>query len=58
MAESIYRLRAFDRMPALGKELNISGCVDPDLVAHCASTPVHARGCWAIDVVRGIKRVC
>jgi hypothetical protein len=58
MAESIYRLRAFDRMPALGKELDISGCVDPDLVAHCVSAHDHVRGCGAIDVVRRFKRVC
>ena len=58
MAESIYRLRAFDRMPALGKTLDMSGCVDPDLVAHCLSAHDHARGCWAIDVIRGFKRVC
>ena len=57
MAESIYKLRAFDRMPALGKELNIGGGVDPALVTHCVNSSVHARGCWAIDVVRGFKRV-
>jgi hypothetical protein len=56
MADSIYRLRAFDRMPALGKELEARGCVDSDLVAHCIRGPVHARGCWAIDMARGLKR--
>jgi hypothetical protein len=56
MADSIYRLRAFDRMPALGEELEARGCVDSDLVAHCIRGPVHARGCWAIDMARGLKR--
>jgi hypothetical protein len=35
MADSIYRLRAFDKMPDLGKLLVTSGCVAPDLVTHC-----------------------
>jgi hypothetical protein len=56
MAESIYRLRAFDKMPALGKELEASGCVDPELVSHCIDAHVHVRGCWALDMARGVKR--
>jgi hypothetical protein len=56
MAESLYRLRAFDRMPVLGKELEVSGCVDHDLVSHCINAHVHARGCWALDMARGFKR--
>ena len=56
MAESIYSFRAFDRMPALGKELDIGGCVDPDLATHCVNAHVHARGCWALDMARGFKR--
>jgi hypothetical protein len=56
MADSIYRLREFDRMPVLGKELEGRGCVDSDLVAHCVRGRVHARGCWAIDMARGLKR--
>jgi hypothetical protein len=58
MAESIYSLRAFDGMPVLGKELAVSGCVDPELVSHCTNAPVHARGCWALDLARGFKRSC
>lgn len=56
LAESIYRLRAFDRMPILGKELGASACVDSDLVSHCTRGRVHARGCWALDIARGFKR--
>ena len=56
MAESIYSLGALDRMPALGKELDIGGCVDPDLVTHCVNSRVHARGCWVLDMARGFKR--
>lgn len=57
MAESIYRLRAFDRVPVLGKELEDSGCEDPELVSHCVNAPVHARGCWALDMARGFNRI-
>jgi hypothetical protein len=56
MAESIYCLRAFDRTSVLGKELEARRCVDTDLVAHCISDRVHARGCWALDMARGLKR--
>ena len=46
LAESIYSHHAFDRMLIFGKELELSGCVDPDLVSHCTNARVHARGCW------------
>jgi hypothetical protein len=55
-AESIYRLRAFDSLPLLGKELEVIGCVDSDLVSHCINAHVHTRGCWALDMARGFKR--
>jgi hypothetical protein len=58
MAESIYSLRAFDRMPVLGKALATCGGVEPDLVSHCINADVHSRGCWALDLARGFKRGC
>ena len=56
MAESIYRLRAFHRLPFLGEQLEVIGCVDSDLVSHCIHAHVHARGCWALDIARGLRR--
>ena len=56
MAESIYQLRGFNRMPALGKELVDTGCLDSDLLSHCFDSFVHARGCWALDLARGLER--
>ena len=56
MAESIYTVRDFDRMPVVGEELAGSGCVDPDLLSHCTNARVHARGCWALDLARRLKR--
>ncbi len=58
MAESIYKLRTFDKMPALGKALEASGCQASDVVSHCRNAPVHARGCWALDMARGLSRDC
>ena len=58
MAESIYRLRTFDKMPVLGNELEANGCAVLDIVSHCISSHVHTRGCWAIDMARGFKRNC
>lgn len=56
LAKSIYSLRAFHKMPVLGKELEISGCVDSSLVDHCNHDYIHARGCWALDMSRGLSR--
>ncbi len=56
MAESIYRLRDFDRMSELGKELIARQFLNLELVAHCTHDRVHARGCWALDVARGLNR--
>jgi len=58
LAESIYRLRDFDKMPDLGKELEACGNVEHAIVAHCLHDHVHARGCWALDTVRGLHRNC
>jgi hypothetical protein len=56
MAESIYRLHAFEKMPDLGRALEAHGGADSELVAHCIHHPVHARGCWALDAARGFIR--
>jgi hypothetical protein len=56
IAESIYRLRAFDRMPELGKDLEAGACVGPDLLSHCLHAHVHTRGCRALDTARGFNR--
>jgi hypothetical protein len=56
MAEAIYARRAFDTMPALGIELEARGCPNSELVAHCVESSVHSRGCWALDIARGLTR--
>jgi hypothetical protein len=56
MAESIYWLRAFERLPDLGEHFEAIGSVDSDLISHCINARVHARGCRALDLARGLKR--
>ncbi|OWK42131.1 hypothetical protein FRUB_04209 [Fimbriiglobus ruber] len=54
VAQGIYADRAFDRLPTLADALEESGCDDPGLLNHCRTEKVHARGCWAIDLLLGM----
>ena len=54
LATAIYAERAFDRMPILADALEEAGCDHPDLLAHCRGPGPHARGCWALDLVRSV----
>ena len=51
LAATIYADRAWDRMPILADAFEEAGCDDPRVLDHCRSYPVHARGCWVIDLV-------
>jgi hypothetical protein len=53
IAEGIYAERAFDRLPILADALLDAGCEDEELMGHCRSAGVHARGCWAVDLILG-----
>ena len=53
LASAIHAERAFDRMPGLADALEVAGCDDADLLAHCRSGGPHVRGCWAVDTARG-----
>lgn len=55
LAEGIYADRAFDRLPILADALEEAGCDDADVLAHCRGPKPHARGCWVVDVVLGLK---
>jgi hypothetical protein len=55
LAESIYRDRAFDRLPILADALEEAGCDHFDVLAHCRGEGTHVRGCWVIDLVLGKK---
>ncbi|HVT68397.1 MAG TPA: hypothetical protein VHF26_11645 [Trebonia sp.] len=50
---TIYRERAFDLLPVLGDALEDAGCEDVQVLAHCRSERLHARGCWLLDALLG-----
>jgi hypothetical protein len=56
LASTIYATGAFDRLPILADALEDAGCTDKALLAHCRGPGPHARGCWAVDLVRGMSR--
>lgn len=51
LVQAIFTDGAFDRMPILGDALEDAGCDNADILAHCRELGVHARGCWAIDLL-------
>ncbi len=51
LARAIYDERAFDRLPLLAAALEEAGCTSADLLAHLRSPRLHARGCWALDLL-------
>jgi hypothetical protein len=53
LAQSIYDLRAFDRMPMLADGLEDAGCDRADLMNHCRSGSPHVKGCRAVDLLLG-----
>jgi hypothetical protein len=53
LAQSIFDNRAFDRLPILADALEVAGCQDADLLAHCRNEGPHVRGCWAVDLLLG-----
>jgi hypothetical protein len=53
LARSVYDERAFDRLPILADALQDAGCESADVLDHCRGEGVHARGCWAVDLVLG-----
>jgi hypothetical protein len=53
VAASIYSDRAFDRLLFLADALEDAGCDSETILNHCRHPGVHARGCWALDLVLG-----
>lgn len=53
LAQSIYELRSFDRLPELALRLEEERCNDAELLGHLRAAGPHARACWALDEVLG-----
>jgi hypothetical protein len=51
LAESIYKESRFSDLPALADALEGAGCTNSSILAHCRAPGVHARGCWALDLL-------
>jgi hypothetical protein len=55
LARAIYDGRTFAELPVLADALEDDGITDADVVAHLRGGGEHARGCWALDLVLGLK---
>jgi hypothetical protein len=53
MAQAVYDEYRFGDLPILADALEEAGCADADLLGHCRGPGPHARGCWAVDALRG-----
>ncbi len=53
LAPGIYTNRAFDRLPILADALEVAGCDNADILAHCRNGGEHVRGCWVVDLLLG-----
>jgi hypothetical protein len=54
LAETMYEERRYQDLPVLADALEEAGCDEPEVLAHLRGGGIHARGCWALDLARGI----
>jgi hypothetical protein len=55
MARMIHDEARFEELPYLADALEDAGCSDDELLDHLRRPDGHARGCWALDVLLGLK---
>ena len=53
LAQAIYDIRAFERMPELADALEEAGCTNTYILNHCRGEGPHVRGCWVVDLILG-----
>jgi hypothetical protein len=49
VAHAIARDRSYGELPVLGDALQLAGCDDRAMLAHCHAPGEHGDGCWVID---------
>ncbi|MEO8701018.1 MAG: hypothetical protein ABI867_13300 [Kofleriaceae bacterium] len=49
LARTIAAERTFDELPILGDALEVAGCTDEELLAHCRAPGAHGDRCWLLD---------
>jgi hypothetical protein len=54
LADAMTADGAFDRLPILADALEEAGCDDADILGHARGPGPHVRGCWVVDLVRGV----
>jgi hypothetical protein len=54
LAEAMYEGRRFQELPVLADALEDAGCDVPEVLDHLRGRGVHASGCWALDLARGV----
>jgi hypothetical protein len=57
LARTLYRERAFDRLPLLADILAQTGCTDQAILSHCRDAGENVRGCWVLDLLMGVDRI-
>jgi hypothetical protein len=55
LAQRIYQDQAFADLPILADALEDAGCTDRELFDHLRGPGPHVRGCWALDLILGLK---
>ncbi|VTR94621.1 Uncharacterized protein (Fragment) OS=uncultured bacterium PE=4 SV=1 [Gemmata massiliana] len=54
LAAQMYESRDFSALPILADALQDAGCDSEEVLDHCrATSEVHVRGCWIVDLVLG-----
>lgn len=55
LARVIYHERRYEDMPVLADAVEDAGCAQTELLRHLREKAHHVRGCWALDVLLGLK---
>jgi hypothetical protein len=53
LAQVIYEENSFQDLPILADALEEAGCDNEEMLSHCRGPGLHARGCWALDLLLG-----